>query len=62
MSICGRELNPMIEHRTQFTFKGKRDIAKVNMPNIAYPNSILTLKYQMVQKIMNYTKCRQNYV
>ena len=29
----------MVEHRTQFAFKGKREhIAKVNMPNIAYPN------------------------
>ena len=29
----------MIEHRTQFAFKSKREhIAKVNMPNIAYPN------------------------
>ena len=34
-----RELDPMVEHRTQFAFKGKREhIAKVNMPNIAYPN------------------------
>ena len=34
------ELDPMVEHRTQFTFKGKREhIAKVNMPNIAYPNN-----------------------
>ena len=38
MSVYG-ELDPMIEHRTQFAFKGKREhIAKVNMPNIAYPN------------------------
>ena len=36
MSVYG-ELDPMIEHRTQFAFKGKREhIAKVNMPNIAY--------------------------
>ena len=29
----------MIEHRTQFAIKGKREhIAKVNIPNIAYPN------------------------
>ena len=29
----------MIEHRTQFALKGKREhIAKVNMPIIAYPN------------------------
>ena len=34
-----RELDPMVEHRTQFAFKGKREhIAKVKMPNIAYPN------------------------
>ena len=38
MSVYG-ELGPMVEHRTQFAFKGKREhIAKVNMPNIAYPN------------------------
>ena len=29
----------MVEHRTQFAFKGKREhIAKVNIPNIAYPS------------------------
>ena len=34
-----RELDPMIEHRTQLAIKGKRKhIAKVNIPNIAYPN------------------------
>ena len=33
------ELDPMVEHRTQFAFKDKREhISKVNMPNIAYPN------------------------
>ena len=38
MSVYG-ELDPMVEYRTQFAFKGKREhIAKVNMPNIAYPN------------------------
>ena len=38
MSVFG-ELDPMVEHRTQFAFKGKReDISKVNIPNIAYPN------------------------
>ena len=32
-------MDPMVEHRTQFAFKGKREhIAKVNMPNIALPN------------------------
>ena len=31
------ELDLMVEHRTQFAFKGKREhISKVNMPNIAY--------------------------
>ena len=34
-----RELDPMVEHTTQFAFKGKREhIARVNTPNIAYPN------------------------
>ena len=29
----------MVEHRTQYAFKGKGEhIAKANMPNIAYPN------------------------
>ena len=38
MSIYG-ELDPIAEHRTQFAFKRKREhIAKVNMPNITYPN------------------------
>ena len=36
MSIY-RELDPMVEHKTQFAFKGKREhIAKANTPNIAY--------------------------
>ena len=34
-----RELDLMVEHRTQFACKGKIEhIAKVNMSNIAYPN------------------------
>ena len=38
MSVYG-ELDPMIEHRTQFAFNGKREhIAKVNMPNKSYLN------------------------
>ena len=38
MSVYG-ELGPMVEHRTQFAFKCKREhIAKVSMPNTAYPN------------------------
>ena len=44
MSIYG-ELDPMVEHRTQFAFKGKREhIAKVNMPNIAYPNQHIDIE------------------
>ena len=38
MSVYG-ELDPIVEHRTKFAFKGKREhIAKVSRPNIAYPN------------------------
>ena len=38
MSIYG-EFDPMVEYRTQFAFNGKREhIAKVNIPNIAYPD------------------------
>ena len=37
MSIY-RELDPMVEYRTKFAFKGKREhISKVIIPNIAYP-------------------------
>ena len=37
MSVYG-ELDPMIEHRTQFAFKGKREhISKANVSNIVYP-------------------------
>ena len=44
MSVYG-ELNRMIEHRTQFAFKDKREhIAKVNMPNIAYPNQNIDIE------------------
>ena len=40
-----RELDPMVEDRTQFVFKGKREnIAKVNMPNIAYPNQHIDIE------------------
>ena len=35
----------MVEHRTQFAFKSKREhIAKVNIPNIAYPNQHISIK------------------
>ena len=44
MSVYG-ELDPMVEHRTQFAIKGKREhIAKVNMPNIAYPNQHIDIE------------------
>ena len=44
MNVYG-ELDPMVEHRTQFTFKGKREhIAKVNIPNIAYPNKHIDIE------------------
>ena len=44
MSVYG-ELDPMVEHRTQFAFKGKREhIAKVNMPNITYPNQHIDIE------------------
>ena len=35
----------MIEHRTQFPFIGKRErTAKVNIPNIAYPNQHIDIE------------------
>ena len=44
MSVYG-ELDPLVEHRTQFAFKGKREHkAKVNMPNIAYPNQHIDIE------------------
>ena len=44
MSVYG-ELDPMTEQRTQFAFKGKREhIAKVNIPNIAYPNQHIDIE------------------
>ena len=44
MSVHGK-LDPMIEQRTQFAFKDKREhIAKVNMPNIAYQNQHIDIE------------------
>ena len=44
MSISG-ELNPIAGHRTQFAFKAKTEhIAKVNMPNIAYPDQHIDIE------------------
>ena len=35
----------MVEHRTQFAFKGKREhIAKVNIPNIAHSSQHIDIK------------------
>ena len=35
----------MVEHRTQFVFKGKREyMAKVNMPNVAYTNQHIDIE------------------
>ena len=40
-----RELDSMVEHRTQFAFKGKREhVAMVNIPNIAYPNQHIDIE------------------
>ena len=44
MRVYG-ELDLMVEYRTQFAFKGKREhITKVNMPNIAYPNQHIDIE------------------
>ena len=35
----------MVDHRTQFAFKGKREhIAKVNIPNIAHPSQHIDIE------------------
>ena len=44
MSIYG-ELDPMVEHRTQFAFKGKRgNIATAKTSNIAYPSQNIDIE------------------
>ena len=44
MSVYG-ELDPMVKHRTQFVFKGKRELtAKVKMPKIAYTSQHIDLE------------------
>ena len=46
MSVYG-ELDLMVEHRTQFSFKGKTEqIAKVNIPNIAYSSQHIDTEIQ----------------
>ena len=44
MSVYG-EVDLMVEYRAQFAFKGKTEhIAKVNMPNVAYPNQHIDIE------------------
>ena len=45
MSVYGKELDPIIEKRTQFAFKSKREhIATINTPNIAYQGQHVKIK------------------
>ena len=40
-----KELDPMVEHRTQLAFKGKTEhTVKVNIPNIAYPSQHIDIE------------------
>ena len=40
-----KELDLMVEHKTQLAFKGKREhIVKVNIPNIAYPSQHIDIE------------------
>ena len=44
MSVYG-ELDPMAKHKRRFAFKGNREhIAKVNIPNIAYPSQYIDIE------------------
>ena len=44
MSVYG-ELDPMVKHRTQFVFKGQRELtAKVKMSNIAYTSQHIDME------------------
>ena len=63
MSVYG-ELDPMVEHRIQFAFKGKREyVAKVNMPNISCPNQHIDIEIpQWFKRSCNCTRYRRNYV
>ena len=64
MSVYG-ELDPMVEHKTQFAFKGKREhIAKVNMPNIEYPGQHIDIEIPTTwhKRSCDCTGYRQNYV
>ena len=60
MSVYG-ELDPMVELRTQFAFKGKREhISKNNIPNIAYPGQHIDIG--IPHGSSDCTRYRQNYV
>ena len=44
MNVYG-EFDSIVENRTPFAFKGKRElIVKVNMPNIVYPNQHIDIE------------------
>ena len=44
MTVYGK-LDLMVKHRTQFSFKGKREhISKVNISNIAYSNQHIDIE------------------
>ena len=53
MSVYG-ELDPMVELRTQFASKGKREhISKDNIPNIAYPGQHIDIGIQKARSVVN---------
>ena len=52
MSVYG-ELDPMVELRTQFASKGKREhISKDNIPNIAYPGQHIDIGIQKARSVV----------
>ena len=62
MSVYG-ELGPMVEHGRRFAFKDKREhIAKVHIPNIAYPSQHIDIEiphgsrdYVIITDVVNIT-------
>ena len=59
MGVRSRELDPMVEHRTQFRTQ-REHITKVNMPNIAYPNQHIDTTW--FKRSCNCTGYRSTYV
>ena len=52
MTVYG-ELQPMVEHRTEFAFKGKREhMAKDNTPNIGYASQNIDIEIPHGLEIM----------